>query len=212
MISFNSKDDKPQDKAKNKAEEEIKKKAKEDESKTKDEEVLKKIEEEKKKKEEEEKKAKKPKKRKMEWGNLVVGIISGLIELILMFIVGARVLFACKIAQFNVLPTDINCMPYFPNNTNNPSPDFQNFSPEASIDKIYIGKGEDAVLFATKIKYDINKETMENKILDYIRKIEYNPTIGPLMKYLMVVITNLFVFFYGGTSFVFNKINEMLPE
>ena len=55
-------------------------------------------------------------------------------------------------------------------------------------------------------------ETMKNKILDYIRKMEYNPNIGPLMKYLLVVITNLFVFFYGSTSVVFNKINEMLPE
>lgn len=122
MISFNSKDDKA------KTEEELKKKKAEEESKNKDKEAIKKLEEEKKKKEEEEKKAQQPKKRKMEWGKLATGIISGLIELILMFIVGARVLFACKIAQFNVLPTDINCMPYHPNyNSNTPSPDFQNF-------------------------------------------------------------------------------------
>ena len=209
MISFN----KEQDKAQEKAKEEIKKKKAEEDSKTKDQEAIKKLEEEKKKKEEEEKKAKQPKKRKMEWGKLASGIIGGLIELILMFIVGARVLFACKIAQFNVLPTDINCMPYYPTyDSNKPSPDFQNFSPEASIDKIYIGKGEDATLFATKIKYEINNETMKFKILDYIRKMEYKPNVGPLMKYLLVVITNLFVFFYGGTSVVFNKINELLPE
>jgi hypothetical protein len=160
-----------------------------------------------------EEKEKKNKKKKMNWGKLISGIISGLIELIVLFVVGARVLFACKIAQFNILPTDINCMPYRPNyDKSSPSPDFQTFSPEASIDTMYVKSGEESIPFATKIKYEINDESMKFKILDFIRKIEYKPKVGSFVKYAMVCITHIFVFFYGTTSFVYNKLNEHLPE
>jgi hypothetical protein len=150
---------------------------------------------------------------KMNWKGLVWGIVNGLIELIVVFIVGARVLFACKIAQFNILPTDINCMPYRPNyDKSKKSPDFQSFSPEASIDTMYVDSGEDSIPFATQIKYDINEESMKYKILDFIRKIEYKPKVGSFVKYAMVCITHIFVFFYGLTSFTYNKLNEYLPE
>ena len=69
------------------------------------------------------------------WKDFFIDVASWFIMLIIIFIVGSRVVYACKVAQSNILPTNINCYPY----TDTP-PIFEK-EPEVSIDiiKIYDG-------------------------------------------------------------------------
>ena len=45
-----------------------------------------------------------------------------------------------------------------------------------------------------KTKGDEKMKKINNTILDMIRKIEYDPHVSPMMKYICVVLKNLFVF------------------
>lgn len=149
-----------------------------------------------------------------DWSLLAKDFVNSFVFVLIAIIVGARVIFATKVAQFNVLPTDINCMPYRPvyGGDESKSPDFQSYSPVANIDEITINNGIGNIHYSTKIKYDINKENMHYKILDYIRKIEYDPKVGTYVKFAMSSISKIYVLFYGTFNWLFEKFNRFLPE
>ena len=44
--------------------------------------------------------------------NFIISIIATLIVIILYFSLGGLIIFACKLAQSNILPTDSRCYPY----------------------------------------------------------------------------------------------------
>jgi len=149
-----------------------------------------------------------------DWSLLAKDFVNSFIFVLITIIIGARVIFATKVAQFNVLPTDINCMPYRPvyGGDELKSPDFQSYSPVANIDEITINNGNGNIHYSTKIKYDINKENMHYTILDYIRKIEYDPKVGTYVKFAMSSISQIYVLFYGTFNWLFEKFNRFLPE
>ena len=164
------------------------------------------------KKEEVEEEKPDPMTKPVEWGNLASSIATKFIEICVLFVIGSRVVFAGKIAQFNVLPTDIECMPYYPTFDDKDSPKYQTDNPEANIDRINIKSTEGYLTYATKIMFEINKESRKNFILDKIRSIEYDPQVSTPVKYLMVCLTNIFVFFYGIVNVVFGTLNEHVNE
>lgn len=166
-----------------------------------------------KKKETDKKKKKEPKKNN--WGIFAVQAIGGIVSVMFTFFIGARYVLASKIAQMNVLPTDIYCMPYAPAYDRDPakSPEYQTNNPEVSIDVITLKSGGEPLKFATKLGYDTqNKENRTFKILDYIRNHQYNNKVDTFTRYMCVVFTQLFVLFYGWPSWIYNKTNEKLPE
>ena len=73
-----------------------------------------------------------PMSRAPKWGELASAIISNFVNLSIMFIIGSRVVLAGKIAQFNVLPTDIECMPYYPKAEDEESPEYITNNPKAN--------------------------------------------------------------------------------
>lgn len=150
--------------------------------------------------------------RQPKWGELAGSIVKTFVELCVWFIIGSRVVMAGKVAQFNVLPTDIECMPYYPKAEDEDSPQYATNTPQANIDRISIKSTEGYVKYATNIMYEINEETSKNYILDWIREREYNPEIGPLMKYFYVVLTNVFVFWFGIATSVYGLMNTYLNE
>ena len=133
-----------------------------------------------------------PMSRQPKWGELANSIVKTFINLCVWFVIGSRVVFAGKVAQFNVIPTDIECMPYYPKAVDEESPQYATNKPKANIDRISIKSTEGYVKYATNIMYEINEETSKNFILDWIREQEYNPEIGPVMKYFYVVLNTLF--------------------
>ena len=113
--------------------------------------------------------------RQPKWGELAGSIVKTFIELCVWFIIGSRVVFAGKVAQFNVLPTDIECMPYYPKDEDKDSPQYATNNPKANIDRISIKSTEGYVKYATNIMYEINEETSKNYHEDWIREQEYRP-------------------------------------
>jgi hypothetical protein len=51
-------------------------------------------------------------KKEINWSGLGKDVLNFLLKLIIIFLIGSRVVFACKVAQANILPTDEKCMPY----------------------------------------------------------------------------------------------------
>ena len=153
-----------------------------------------------------------PMSREPKWGELASSIVKTFVELCVWFIIGSRVVFAGKVAQFNVLPTDIECMPYYPKAVDEESPQYATNNPKANIDRISVKSTEGYVKYATNIMYEINEETSKNYILDWSREKEYDPEIGPLMKYFYVVLTNVFVFWFGIANTVYGLMNTYLNE
>jgi len=62
-------------------------------------------------------------------------VLNFLLKLIIIFLIGSRVVFACKVAQANILPTDLECMPYTQAaSKDEESPKYATKTPEANID------------------------------------------------------------------------------
>ena len=137
-----------------------------------------------------------------------IGITIG--TLLWTFIVGSRVVYACKVAQAGILPTDLECMPYKPvpiqYNTNNPTCDID-------IKYVYDKNSESYTPYSTKIVFPITEETVTNNIfINKIRDIEYNPFVNPLVKYLCVVLNQVIVFHFGTVSGILNFMNQTFNE
>ena len=149
-----------------------------------------------------------------DWGRIASDFLKTIIVVLISIVIGARVIFASKVAQFNVMPTNIDCMPYKPTygESELKSPDFQSYSPVANIDEIRIDSGGGSVLYSTKIKYDITEDNMQFGILNYIRNIEYDPNVGTYAKYAMSSLGKIYVLFYGIFNWVFEKLNKLMPE
>ena len=153
-------------------------------------------------------------KKEIDWSGLGKDVLNFLLKLIIIFLIGSRVVFACKVAQANILPTDLDCMPYTPANNEEESPKYETNTPEANIDISYVYNAdqEGYKAYATKIAFEINDFSRKNYLLDKLRNIEYNPKVDPMVKYLCVVLQNLFVFYYGITNSLFNFMNSNLNE
>jgi len=154
-------------------------------------------------------------KKEINWSGLGKDVLNFLLKLIIIFLIGSRVVFACKVAQANILPTDLDCMPYTPTaNNEEDSPKYETTTPEANIDISYVyNKDQEGYKeYATKIAFEINEFSRKNYLIDKLRNIEYNPKVDPMVKYLCVVLQNLFVFYYGITNSLFNFMNSNLNE
>ena len=154
-------------------------------------------------------------KKEINWSGLGKDVLNFLLKLIIIFLIGSRVVFACKVAQANILPTDLDCMPYTPAaNNDEESPKYETNIPEANIDISYVyNKDQEGYKeYATKIAFEINEFSRKSYLIDKLRNIEYNPKVDPMVKYLCVVIQNIFVFYYGITNSLFNFMNSNLNE
>ena len=154
-------------------------------------------------------------KKEINWSGLGKDVLNFLLKLIIIFLIGSRVVFACKVAQANILPTDLDCMPYTPAASNDEeSPKYETNTPEANIDVSYVyNKDKEGYKeYATKIAFQINEFSRKSYLIDKIRNIEYDPKVNPMVKYLCVVIQSLFVFYYGITNSLFNFMNSNLNE
>ena len=153
-------------------------------------------------------------KKEIDWSGLGKDVLNFLLKLIIIFLIGSRVVFACKVAQANILPTDLDCMPYTPASNDEESPKYESTTPEANIDISYVYNAEQEgyKAYATKIAFEINEFSRKSYLLDKLRNIEYNPKVDPMVKYLCVVIQNIFVFYYGITNSLFNFMNNNLNE
>jgi len=122
------------------------------------------------------------------------------------FSLGGLVLYICKLAQSNVLPTNDKCYPYT--------------DIEPVIDPIKINifptfsepKQSIKMTFPYKDDPVLKNYNAKNLILDFIHEKKTDNTTGYLANYFMDIIGSLFRFNYGAYNVTMNVFNEYIPE
>lgn len=104
------------------------------------------------------------------------------------------ILYACKLAQSNILPTDVHCSPY--------TDSVPNIQPIKM--NIFATGGESPL--SMKLSFPYNEYNSKNYILDMFREYKNEPRSNFLANYLISMIESVIQFNYS----LFNKILDML--
>lgn len=130
----------------------------------------------------------------------ILSIVNLIIHLIIYYSISGFVLYSCKLAQSNILPTDTQCYPY-----NETQP---NIKP-IPINIFTIFEEQE---LSMKIKFPYNDINSKNSILDMFRKYKEKPNSNFLANYFISIIEGLFQFNYLVLNYTFNTINGTFPE
>ena len=123
-----------------------------------------------------------------------------IVFVLIYFSISSYVLYACKIAQSNVLPTDTNCSPYTDN-----EPDIKSI--ETNIFKTLFS--DPALSMKLNIPYD--KYNTKNTILDTLRKYKNSPSSYFLVNYFISIFEALVAKNFVIFNYIFNVLNQ-IPE
>ena len=134
-------------------------------------------------------------------GKFLLNVIILFIIIIFYFSSSGLLLYACKLGQSNILPTNIDCYPY--KNTT-----------KQTIDEININ------IFTTltnpqmsmKINFPYNEYNQTNKILDMFREYKNEPKSNFLANYFISIIEKLIQFNYSTFNTILNLLNSFIPE
>jgi len=131
--------------------------------------------------------------------NFIVSIIATLIVIILYFSIGGLIIFSCKLAQSNILPTDTRCYPY------------TNSKPEIKPIQTNIFTTFQEPQVSMKMSFPYNDYNASNAILDMFREYKGEGNSNFLANYLIEIMESLLSFSYGATNKILNMLNG-LPE
>jgi len=132
-------------------------------------------------------------------GSFVLTVIVLFIIIIVYYSSSGIVLYACKLAQSNILPTDSQCYPY-----NEAKPNIQ------PIQTNIFTTFSDPQL-SMKIKFPTDDYNLSNKILDMFREYKNEPNSHFLANYFISIIESVIQFNYSSLSTILNMLNG-LPE
>jgi hypothetical protein len=133
-------------------------------------------------------------------GNFLISLVAIVAILCLNFSAGGCVLYASKIGQANILPTDEKCMPYENSGT-------------LKINEIKINIFETTIKdqsLSQKISFPSGKNS-KFTILDMLRDCKQKPNSNYLLNYLISIIEGLFVLNFSALNTFFNLLNQ-IPE
>ena len=131
--------------------------------------------------------------------NFFISILSIIIILVTYYIIGGFVLYSCKIGQSNILPTEINCMPYGGNDPN--------IQPIQT--NIFLNNTDPQL--SEKLSFPFDKYNSKNSIIDILRSYKESPSTNKFTNYFISILDNFINFNYSTLNFYFNFINNM-PE
>jgi hypothetical protein len=133
-------------------------------------------------------------------------IISFVLTVIVLFIIIAIyytssgfILYACKLGQSNILPTDVHCFPY-----GETKPDIQPI-------KTNIFTTFTDPQLSMKMSFPYNDYNSSNKILDMFREYKNEPRSNFLANYFISIMESIIQFNYSSFNTILNMLNE-LPE
>ena len=120
-----------------------------------------------------------------------------ILAIIVYFQCSGLVLYACKLAQSNILPTDINCAPYT--------------EQDPVIKQIFsnIFKSGDNSM---KIQFPYNAQNKKNWFLDMLRNYKKEPSSNFIGNYYVSVAESLMSFCNMSYNVSLNTMNQFLPE
>jgi len=111
------------------------------------------------------------------------------------FIFGSVVLFECKLAQSNILPTSLECSPY-----TETSPEIQKI-----LTNIFITNTEPQE--SVKLSFPFDKYNSKNVILDIFRKNKEQPKANFLLIYIISILEGLINYSNNALTSFFNLLN-----
>lgn len=129
----------------------------------------------------------------------IISVITIILVVVVYFSYSGLILFGCKLAQSNILPTEEKCYPY-----SNNKPDIQQV--QTNIFTTFTDPQ-----LSMKMNFPYNEYNSSNKVLDLFRnyKEEYNSNF--MANYFISIIESLIVDNYSIINFVANMMNG-LPE
>lgn len=134
----------------------------------------------------------------------IKGFITSIITIIILigiyFSSSGLILYACKLAQSNILPTDIHCTPY-----EETRPNIQ------PIETNIFTTNTDPVL-SMKMSFPYDKYNASNQVLDMIRQYKNQSDSNFLGNYFISIIESLIHMNYLVFNKILNIFNENLPE
>ena len=126
----------------------------------------------------------------------IVGFLSSIIYIFIYIAIyyseSGLLLYACKLAQSNILPTNVHCLPYT--------------DTEPNIQPIKINiftTGEESM----KINFPYNDYNSKNFILDMFREYKNEPTSNFLANYLISIVEPVIQFNYSAFNAILNILN-----
>lgn len=133
-------------------------------------------------------------------GKFLLTVIILFIIIVCYYSSSGLLLYACKLGQSNILPTDFDCYPYkktMPNIQPIQTNIFTTFTdPEMSM----------------KLSFPYDKYNYENIILNMFREYKNNPKSHFLANYFISIIENVIHFNYSAFNTIFNLLNSYIPE
>lgn len=139
----------------------------------------------------------------MSQGTNILNFMKNLVKItfivLIVIILGSFVVFSCKVAQSNVLPTDINCFPY-----TSAIPTVQQIS--ININDHFL-EGQN---LSQKIKFPYEQNS-SNFIQDFLRRLRLSPNGFGIENYFVAILDGIFAFNYSAFNTLFDGLNY-LPE
>lgn len=120
------------------------------------------------------------------------------------FTTSGLLLYVCKLAQSNILPTELNCYPY-----TETKPDIQ------PVESNIFATTDDSGPVSMKIKFPYDEYNASNKVIDMFREYKNKPNSHFLANYLISITECIIGFNYSTINTILNMFNEMtelIPE
>jgi len=129
----------------------------------------------------------------------VISLLTIIIIIILYFSSSSLILFLCKLAQTNVLPTEPNCAPYTDNKPNI----------EKIQTNIFTTFTDPEMSMKLEIPYD--EKNSKFAIIDMFKEYKDKPSSNFLANYFISIIESILQFDYSAVNTIMNFLNGM-PE
>ncbi len=129
----------------------------------------------------------------------ITSLITAIIIILLYFSSSGVILFLCKLAQTNILPTEPNCAPY-----TNSEPNIERIKTN-----IFTTFTEPEMSMKLEIPYELNST---NKFIDILRQYKEKPSSHFLLNYFISITESLLQFNYAAINSVMNMMNSTFPE
>jgi len=133
-------------------------------------------------------------------GGFISTVIVLFIAIIIYYTGSGLILYVCKLAQSNILPTDINCAPY-----TDTEPIIQPIETN-----IFQTDGEKPLSMKISFPYDVYNS--KNYILDMFREYKNESNSNFLANYLISMIENVIQFNYLAANKILDTLNVFFPE
>jgi len=132
-------------------------------------------------------------------GKFLLSVFYTILLIVGYYIFGSIILYECKLAQSNILPTNLECYPYTDN-----YPKIQKI-----LTNIFITNTDPQE--SVKFGFPYDKTNSKNMIIDAFRKYKENPKSNFLINYFIAILEGLINYSNNALTVFFNVLNT-LPE